>query len=116
VFTPEGHQMASCLSVSPTGDLRFWPSIAHDGTTIEESGIMDGQEFEEIVNIGQQGYLLVTTTCHLLSLQIQIVNGRQVISHRIIKPPTGFLGGIGKKFASIIIGLNKDDKESVSCK
>jgi nuclear pore complex protein Nup133 len=113
VFTPEGH--TACLAVSPTGDVRFWPSIAHDGSSIDENGIMEGQEFDELVGADSQGYLLITTTCHLVALQIQVQNGRQTILHRIIKPPGGFFGGIGKRFASIIIG-RQDDKESVSRK
>jgi nuclear pore complex protein Nup133 len=46
-------------------------------------------------------------------VQLQIQNGRQTITHKVIKPPSGFLGGIGRKFASIIIGLNShNEKES----
>ncbi|XP_055904210.1 nuclear pore complex protein Nup133 [Eupeodes corollae] len=113
VFQPDGQQMASCLAVSPTGDVRYWPSIAHDGSSIDSNGILDGQEFDFLLPIPPQGYLLVTTTCNLLFLQLQVVNGRHVIHHRTVKAPSGFFGGIGKKFASIIIGMNSGhDKEN----
>lgn len=114
VFMPDGQQMASCLAVSPTGDVRYWPSIAHDGSSIDSTGILEGQEFDYLLNIPPVGYVLVTTTCSLVLLQLQLQNGRHTIQHKTIKPPSGFFGGIGKKFASIIIGMNNSqDKENV---
>ncbi|XP_001847396.2 nuclear pore complex protein Nup133 [Culex quinquefasciatus] len=106
VFIAEGHQMASCLAVSPAGDVRYWPSIAHDGSSMDECNILEGQEFEEVVGLSSGNYLLVTTTCSLVQLQIPAQAGRQSIVARLVKPPSGFFGGIGKKFASIIIGMH----------
>lgn len=114
VFVGDGQQMASCLAVSPTGDIRYWPSIAHDGSSIDATGVLDGQEFDELVTLSGVGYILATTTCNLVLLQLQLNSGRHTIVHRAIRPPTGFLGGIGKKFASIIIGMNSaQDRENV---
>lgn len=107
VFVPEGSQTAACLAVSATGDVRYWPSITNT-TSIDENGILEGQEFDQLISINPLGYLLVTTTCHLVLLQLQIQSGRQRIFHRTIKPPSGFFGGFGKKFASIIIGMNSN--------
>lgn len=107
VFIPEGSQTAACLAVSATGDVRYWPSITNS-TSIDENGILEGQEFDQLTSINPQGYLLVTTTCNLVLLQLQVQNGRQRISHRTIKPPSGFFGGFGKRFASIIIGMNSN--------
>jgi nuclear pore complex protein Nup133 len=107
VFVPEGSQTAACLAVSTTGDVRYWPSITNS-TSIDENGILEGQEFDQLTSINPQGYLLVTTTCNLVLLQLQVVNGRQRIVHRTIKLPSGFFGGFGKKFASIIIGMNSN--------
>ncbi|XP_054725254.1 nuclear pore complex protein Nup133 [Anastrepha obliqua] len=113
VFLGEGQQMASCVAVSPTGDARYWASIAHDGSSVDVNGILDGQEFDQMLNMPhQQGYLLVTTTCNLVLLQLQLLNGRHVLQHKTIRQPAGFLGGIGKKF-SIIMGMNSgSDKEN----
>lgn len=108
VFVPENSQTAACLAVSTTGDVRYWPSIAHDGSSIDETGILEGQEFDQLTDVTPQGYLLVTTTCNLVLLQLQIQKGRQIIVHRTIKPPSSFFGGFGKKFASIIIGMNSN--------
>ena len=105
VFIPEGSQTAACLAVSTTGDVRYWPSITN--TSIDENGILEGQEFDHLVSINQ-GYLLVTTTCNLVLLQLQVQSGRQRITHRTIKPPSGFFGGLGKRVASIIIGMNSN--------
>lgn len=108
-------QMASCLAVSPAGDVRYWPSIAHDGTSIDATGVMDGQEFDAIAALPGIGYMLATTTCNLVLLQLQLNNGRHTIVHRPVRPPTGFLGGIGKRFSSFIIGMNSNqDREHVS--
>jgi nuclear pore complex protein Nup133 len=109
VFIPEGSQTAACLAVSTTGDVRYWPSITNS-TSIDENGILEGQEFDQLSSINPQGYLLCTTTCNLVLLQLQVQNGRQRISHRTIKPPVGFFGGFGKKFASIIIGMNSNNE------
>ncbi|XP_058813495.1 nuclear pore complex protein Nup133 [Topomyia yanbarensis] len=110
VFISEGHQMASCLAVSPAGDVRYWPSIAHDGSSIDECNILEGQEFEELVGQSGGNYLLVTTTCSLVHLQIQLQGGRQTIVSRLVKPPSGFFGGISKRFASIIIGMHSSQE------
>lgn len=107
VFVPDGSQTTACLAVSTTGDVRYWPSITNS-TSIDENGILEGQEFDQLTSISPQGYLLVTTTCNLVLLQLQVQNGRQRIVHRTIKPPSGFFGGFGKKFASIIIGMNSN--------
>lgn len=106
--------MASCLAVTPTGDVRYWPSIAHDGSSVDVNGILEGQEFDELVSFSSVGYVLATTTCNLVVLQLQLHSGRHTIVHRAIRPPTGFLGGFGKKFASILIGMNTNhDRENV---
>lgn len=112
VFIPEGSQTAACLAVSATGDVRYWPSITNT-TSIDENGILEGQEFDQLTSINPQGYLLVTTTCHLVMLQLQVQNGRQRIVHRTVKPPSGFLGGFGRKFASIIIGSSQENENKL---
>uniref|UniRef100_A0A182QEJ5 Nucleoporin Nup133/Nup155-like N-terminal domain-containing protein n=1 Tax=Anopheles farauti TaxID=69004 RepID=A0A182QEJ5_9DIPT len=120
VFVNEGQQMASCLAVSPAGDVRYWLSIAHDGSSIDECNILEGQEFEQLIALGGQEFVLATTTCSLVRLNVHLQNGRYMISPRLIKPPSGFFGGIGKRFASIIIGMQSSQEREnklvkVSC-
>ncbi|KAH8278396.1 hypothetical protein KR018_002289 [Drosophila ironensis] len=106
VFQTEGQQMASCIAVSATGEVRYWSSIAHDGNSVDLS-ILTGQEFHQLLNLPtQQGYLAVTTTCNLVFLRVGLSNGRYTLHHKTIKPATSILGGFGKKFASILIGMN----------
>lgn len=112
VFVSEGLQMASCLACSPTGDVRFWPSIANDGSSVDENGILEGQEFDQLINLHPYGYLLSTTTCHLVLLQLQYSGSRQGITHRVIKPPSGLFGGFGRKLFASIVGLNSNEKEN----
>ncbi|KAH8382783.1 hypothetical protein KR009_005236 [Drosophila setifemur] len=114
VFQTEGQQMASCIAVSSTGDVRYWSSIAHDGNSVDLS-ILTGQEFVQLLNLPiQQGYLAVTSTCNLVFLRVGLTNGRYTLHHKTIKPATSLLGGFGKKFASILIGMNTGgDKDQV---
>ncbi|ALC47782.1 Nup133 [Drosophila busckii] len=106
VFQTEGQQMASCIAVSATGDVRYWASISHDSNTVDLS-ILTGQEFVQLLNLPEQnGYLAVTSTCTLVFLRVGLTNGRYTLHHKTIKPASGLLGGFGKKFASMLIGMN----------
>ena len=98
VFVAEGLHMASCLACLPTGEVRYWPSIANDGSSIDENGILYGQEFDQLINLTPCCYLLSTTTCRLVLLQLQVSGGRQSISHRVTKPPSGFLVCVNRGF------------------
>lgn len=106
--------MASCIAVSATGDVRYWASIAHDNNSVDLS-ILTGQEFVQLLNLPtQQGYLAVTSTCTLVFLRVGLTNGRYTLHHKTIKPATSFLSGFGKKFASMLIGMNNgNDKDQV---
>ncbi|XP_053669635.1 nuclear pore complex protein Nup133 [Anopheles nili] len=110
VFVNEGFQMASCLAVSPAGDVRYWQSIAHDGSSVDECNILEGQEFEQLIGLSGQEFILATTTCSLVRLNVHLQNGRYTVVPRLIKPPSGFFGGIGKRFASIIIGMHSNQE------
>ncbi|XP_034112581.1 nuclear pore complex protein Nup133 [Drosophila albomicans] len=106
VFQVEGQQMASCIAVSATGEVRYWASIAHDNNSVDLS-ILAGQEFVQLLNLPtQQGYLAITSTCTLVFLRVGLTNGRHSLHHKTIKPATSFLGGFGKRFASMLIGMN----------
>ncbi|KFB36140.1 AGAP003503-PA-like protein [Anopheles sinensis] len=115
VFVCEGQPMAgaSCMAVSPAGDVRYWQSILHDGSSIDESNILEGQEFEQLVSLGGCEFILATTTCSLVRLSVDLQQGHSSIQARLMKPPSGFLGSIGKRFASIIIGMhNNQEREN----
>ncbi|EDW59117.1 nuclear pore complex protein Nup133 [Drosophila virilis] len=106
VFQTEGQQMASCIAISATGEVRYWASIAHDNNSVDIS-ILTGQEFVQLLNLPtQQGYLAITSTCTLVFLRVGLTSGRYTLHHKTIKPATSFLGGFGKRFASMLIGMN----------
>ncbi|XP_033252784.1 nuclear pore complex protein Nup133-like [Drosophila miranda] len=69
LFQTDGQQMASCIAVSATRDVRYWPSIAHDGNNVNLP-ILTGQDFVQIINLPlQQGYLAVTSTCRKVTVR-----------------------------------------------
>lgn len=107
--------MASCIAISATGEVRYWASIAHDNNSVDIS-ILTGQEFVQLLNLPtQQGYLAITSTCTLVFLRVGLTSGRYTLHHKTIKPATSFLGGFGKRFASMLIGMNSgSDRDQVS--
>ncbi|EDW30446.1 GL18034 [Drosophila persimilis] len=117
VFQTDGQQMASCIAVSATGDVRYWPSIAHDGNTVNLP-ILTGQDFVQIINLPlQEGYLAVTSTCTLVFLSVGLTNGRYSLHHKTIKPATSLLGGFGSDKDPLLVGMccerNSPESETV---
>ncbi|XP_033243531.1 nuclear pore complex protein Nup133-like [Drosophila miranda] len=105
VFQTDGQQMASCIAVSATGDVRYWPSIAHDGNTVNLP-ILTGQDFVQIINLPlQEGYLAVTSTSTLVFLSVGVTNGRYSLHHKTIKPATSLLGGFGSDKDPLLVGM-----------
>ena len=47
----EGGQTPYCLAVSPEGVVRYWPSIAQEGTSTEISAELGGQECFSVTDI-----------------------------------------------------------------
>ncbi|KAJ9592509.1 hypothetical protein L9F63_015826, partial [Diploptera punctata] len=104
VYTAEGSQVPSCIAVSPEGTVRYWPSIAHEGTSVEDNADLQGQECDSLTNIAPIGCILATTTSTILLLQPQIIAGRHSIACHTLKTPQGWLGGIGRRVSSLIFG------------
>ncbi|XP_069672597.1 nuclear pore complex protein Nup133 isoform X3 [Periplaneta americana] len=104
VYTAESNQVPSCIAVSPEGTVRYWPSIAHEGTSVEDNADLQGQECDSLTNIAPIGCILATTTSTIVLVQPQITGGRHSISCRTLKTPQGWLGGIGRRMSSLIFG------------
>lgn len=96
--------MPSCIAVSPEGTLRYWPSIAHEGTSVEDNADLQGQECDSLTDIAPVGCILATTTSTIVLVQPQITGGRHSIACRTLKAPQGWLGGIGRRMSSLIFG------------
>ena len=97
----EGGQTPFCLAVSPEGVVRYWPSIAQEGTSTEISADLAGQECFNLIDINPVGSLLSTTTA---SLVLITPHPQQGVSCRRLAAPSGLLGGIGRRMSSLLWG------------
>ncbi|XP_067007277.2 nuclear pore complex protein Nup133 [Anabrus simplex] len=104
VFSSQGSKVPSCIAVSPEGAVRYWPSISHEGVSVEDNADLQGQECDSLTNITPIGCVLATTTSTILLVEPLITGGRHAISCRTLKMPHGWLGGIGCKVSSLIFG------------
>ncbi|XP_046402089.1 nuclear pore complex protein Nup133 [Ischnura elegans] len=104
VITNEGNHFPSCVAVTPEGTVRYWPSIAHEGTSVEDNADLQGQECDSLTYLGPHGCLLATTTSTIVLVVPQMIDGRHSIFCRALKTPQGWLGGISRRFSSLIFG------------
>lgn len=109
VYAPTDGQVPACIAVSPEGFVRYWPSIAHEGSYHEISTELQGQECESLIFLGASlGCLLATTTSTTLLIQPaphQHHNqSTQTINVRHLKVPAGLLGGISRRVSSLVFG------------
>ncbi|XP_071453721.1 nuclear pore complex protein Nup133-like [Hetaerina americana] len=104
VITNEGNHFPSCVAVTPEGTVRYWPSIAHEGTSVEDNADLQGQECDSLTYLGPHGCLLATTTSTIVLVVPQVIDGRHSVFCRALKTPQGWLGGISRRFSSLIFG------------
>ncbi|XP_043529238.1 nuclear pore complex protein Nup133 [Frieseomelitta varia] len=104
VWLPQGHQVPSCMAVSPEGIVRFWVSVAHEGSSVETSAELAGQEVDCLTYIPGHGCILATTTCTVALLQPQFVGGKNSVNCQVLRTSQGWLGGIGRRMTSLIFG------------
>ena len=97
---PSSGQTPCCLAVSPEGAVRYWPSIAQEGSSTEISTELNGQECCSLTEVPGVGCLLATTTATLLLIH----HTGQSIACRRLALPTGLLGGIGRRVSSLLWG------------
>ncbi|XP_046481627.1 nuclear pore complex protein Nup133 isoform X1 [Neodiprion pinetum] len=104
VWLTPGHQVPSCMAVSPEGVVRYWSSVAHEGSSVETSAELAGQEVDCLTYVPGHGCILATTTCTVALLQPQFTSGRNSISCRVLRTSQGWLGGISRRMSSLIFG------------
>ncbi|EFN82872.1 nuclear pore complex protein Nup133 isoform X2 [Harpegnathos saltator] len=104
VWIPPGHQVPSCMAVSPEGIVRFWASVAHEGSSVETSAELAGQEVDCLMYVSGHGCILATTTCTVALLQPQFNNGKNTVTCQVLRTSQGWLGGIGRRMTSLIFG------------
>lgn len=104
VFYEDGAQMPSCIGVSPEGTVRYWPSVGQEGVYVDVSCELAGQECERLSDYTTEGLVLATTTCTVVLLTPTVVDGRSTVSCRTLRPPSGWLGGIGRRVSLLFFG------------
>ena len=108
VFSANENQTPSCIAVSPEGTVRYWPSIAHQGSSQETSADLQGQECCLLTDIQPVGSVLATTTATVVLVQrpetAAANGGSHVLTCRLLKAPQGILGGIGRRVSSLLWG------------
>ncbi|XP_044731324.1 nuclear pore complex protein Nup133 [Chrysoperla carnea] len=101
IIPPESNSLApACLAVSPEGGVRYWPSISHEGVSVEQCIELHGEECDTVIYVNNVGCILATTTCSVVLLS----PNRRTITSRMLKPPAGWLGGISRRISSLIFG------------
>ncbi|XP_059050828.1 uncharacterized protein LOC131845754 [Achroia grisella] len=99
-----GPQMPSCIGVSPEGIVRYWPSIGQEGVYTDVSAELAGQECEQLGEYSRSGLVLATTTCTVVLLNPAVIDGRATVTCRTLRPPSGWLGGIGRRVSLLFFG------------
>ncbi|KAF5282596.1 hypothetical protein FQA39_LY05003 [Lamprigera yunnana] len=104
VFVLNNSYTPSCIAVSPEGVVRYWPSVVHDGVSIEQVADLQGQECDSLTDVGELGCILATTTCSIVWVQPNLSGGRPGLLCHNLRAPTGWFGGISKRMSSFIFG------------
>jgi nuclear pore complex protein Nup133 len=76
VFAANETQTPSCIAVSPEGTVRYWPSIAHEGSSYEVSADLQGQECYSLTDLQPVGSILTTTTATVVLVHLENVAGQ----------------------------------------
>uniref|UniRef100_T1J954 Nucleoporin Nup133/Nup155-like C-terminal domain-containing protein n=1 Tax=Strigamia maritima TaxID=126957 RepID=T1J954_STRMM len=104
VFLTSDASTPSAIAVSPEGHIRYWPNIAHEGSSVEITADLQGQECFSLTDCQPLGCILATTTSTLVMVSTAAVNGQISINCRQLKVPQGVLTGIGWRMTSFIFG------------
>ncbi|CAG4984246.1 unnamed protein product [Colias eurytheme] len=110
IFYEDNEQaMPSCVGVSPEGVVRYWASVGQEGAYSEITCELAGQECDRLVaRTDESGatvgsLLLATTTCTLVRIHTSR-EGRPTVTCQMLRPPSGWLGGIGRRVSLLFFG------------
>ncbi|XP_045537978.1 nuclear pore complex protein Nup133 [Papilio machaon] len=113
LFYEDDAQLPSCIGVSPEGVIRYWPSVGQEGVYVDVSAELAGQECDQLGEPTRSGLVLATTTCTVVLLTPTMLEGRPTVTCRTLRPPSGWLGGIGRRVSLLFFGsmpANADTK------
>ncbi|XP_078592881.1 nuclear pore complex protein Nup133-like [Branchiostoma floridae x Branchiostoma japonicum] len=96
----DGH-VVSVMAASAEGIVRYWPSLAHEGSCVEISAEVNGEECLCLTACQPQGYVLATVSGQLLLLTPASVAGQTTVNSRILQVPRGMFAGIGRRVSSL---------------
>ncbi|XP_072930222.1 nuclear pore complex protein Nup133 [Epargyreus clarus] len=99
----EDGQMPACVGISPEGVIRYWPSVGQEGAYTDVTCELAGQECERLILRPNGGLLLATTTCTLVKIDT-CKEGRPTVICQTLRPPSGWLGGIGRRVSLLFFG------------
>ncbi|KAK3092820.1 hypothetical protein FSP39_007562 [Pinctada imbricata] len=102
ISSESDNQSASCMAVSPEGVVRYWSNIAYEGSSVEVSAELKGDECACVINFSPFGCILATTTSSLVLLTP--VPGQNTVVCHAMKGAQGMFSGIGRRMSSLIFG------------
>ncbi|GAB6026024.1 hypothetical protein CHUAL_012235 [Chamberlinius hualienensis] len=97
-------QVPAVLAVSPEGTIRYWPSIAHDGSSIEINADLQGQECFSLINCRPYGCILSTTTNTLILVSPTGYGKETSLVCRNLTVSKGVLARLSRRMTSFIFG------------
>ncbi|XP_064623081.1 nuclear pore complex protein Nup133-like [Lineus longissimus] len=100
--SPYDQHVTACVAVSPEGIIRYWPSISHEGSFVEISADLKGEECASLINLQPCGCIAATTTSTLIHLSP--ATSQSSITCRVLTPGQSTLAGFGRRMSSFIFG------------
>ena len=72
----------SCMVVSPTGVIRYWSNISHESVFTESTVDMAGEECFQLCYLGENLFVVATTTGSLIKVVVLGVQGNVTLDTR----------------------------------
>lgn len=99
---PSDPLTAACVAASPEGVVRYWSTVSHEGSFVEISVDLKGEEAAILMGLQSFQCVLATTTSTLTLLLPS--PGQNQISSRTLRTSSGMFSGIGRRMSSFIFG------------
>ncbi|XP_062404993.1 nuclear pore complex protein Nup133 [Sardina pilchardus] len=91
-------QSISVLAVSPEGTIRFWASLAHEGSYVEMTADLGGHLSNFVTAVKGNSYIVSSYKGQLLRVAMD-VSGK--LQQRPLQQGQGVLSGIGRRVSSL---------------